>query len=78
MLGAAAQIAQDKALMIDLLKVNQKLRAGVALRRAWEGFDDMTLPPAQDTGVGPAEPWHAVVAAAQLSWEQVRTRRGMV
>jgi len=29
--GVVWQIAQDRALMIDLLSVNQRLRAGVAL-----------------------------------------------
>ncbi len=75
MLAAAAQIAQDRALMIDLLKVNQKLRAGVAMRRAWEGLDDATLTEDRDMGAEPPEPWHAAVAAAQLSWQQVRPIR---
>ena len=59
--------------MIDLLKVNQKLRAGVALRQAWEGVDDdMTSTAAPAVADGPPEPWHMTVAAAQLSWHQVR------
>ena len=64
------QVTQDRALMIDLLRVNQKLRAGVALRAAWEGFEtDLAAGCCAD--VAPPETWGLAVVAAQLSWPQV-------
>ena len=67
-----AQIAQDKALMIDLLRVNQRLRAGVALKAAWEGFDDnRAASPRPSADAVPPEAWSMAVVAAQLSWHQV-------
>ena len=56
--------------MIDLLRVNQRLRAGVALKAAWEGFDDDDAA-APDTHAGPPESWGMAIVAAQLSWQQV-------
>ena len=56
--------------MIDLLKVNQRLRAGVALKTAWLGFED-GFAEAPAAGEGPPESWGMAVVAAQLSWRQV-------
>ncbi len=57
--------------MIDLLRVNQRLRAGVALKAAWEGFDDEDEAAVPGAHAGPPESWGMVVVAAQLSWQQV-------
>ena len=57
--------------MIDLLRVNQRLRAGVALKAAWEGFDDDLAAVPDSPHAGPPEAWGMAIVAAQLSWQQV-------
>ena len=57
--------------MIDLLRVNQRLRAGVALKAAWEGLDS-DLAAGCSVDAGPPESWCLAVVAAQLSWPQVQ------